>query len=75
MAGSSSSSLLTRLSSQSGLVLRPSDPGYEERRKVMNAACTAQPAVIVVPNTERDVSVILQAARAENMEVGSIAVS
>ena len=62
-------SLLSRLSSQSGEVLTPTHPGYEARRKVMNAACTARPAVIVVPNTERDVSTILQAAVAENMEV------
>ena len=64
--------LLARLASQSGQVLTPSDQGFEDRRKVMNAACTAQPALIVIPNTERDVSVILQAARAENMEVGSV---
>lgn len=64
--------LLARLASQSGQVLTPSSHGFEDRRKVMNAACTAQPALIVVPNTERDVSVILQAARAENMEVGSV---
>jgi len=63
------SSLLSLLSSQSGPVLLPSSSGYEEKRKVMNAACTARPAVIVVPNTERDIAVILQAARAENMEV------
>merc|ERR1711936_719237 len=61
--------LLSLLSSQSGEVLTPTHPGYEARRKVMNAACTARPAVIVVPNTERDVSTILQAAVAENMEV------
>ena len=27
--------------------------GYEDRRKVMNAACTAQPAVITVPQNEQ----------------------
>ena len=35
----------------------------------MNAACTAQPAVIVVPNTERDISVLLEVAREEGLEV------
>ena len=67
--GVESSSLRSRLSSQSGLVLSPDSPGYEERRKVMNAACTAQPAVIVVPNTERDIAVILEVAREEGLEV------
>ena len=28
--------------------------------KVMNAACTDKPAVIVVPNTERDISTIIR---------------
>ena len=35
----------------------------------MNAACTDQPAVIVVPNTERDISVLLEVAREEGLEV------
>jgi len=35
----------------------------------MNAACTAQPAVIVVPNFDQDVSFIIRAARANNMEL------
>ena len=69
LAETSSSSLMSRLSAQSGLVLGPSSPGFEERRKVMNAACTAQPAVIVLPNTERDISIILQVARQEGLEV------
>ena len=43
--------------------------GYEERRKVMNAACTARPAVIVVPNFDQDVSFIIRAVRANNMEL------
>ena len=42
---------------------------FEEKRAVMNAACTAQPAVIVVPNTEEDVSIIVVAARDNNLEV------
>ena len=65
----------THRSAQTGQVLAPSDPGFEEKRKVqfrickqnrckiykvMNAACTARPAVIVVPNTPLDVSNILK---------------
>ena len=42
---------------------------FEEKRAVMNAACTAQPAVIVVPITEEDVSIIVGAARDNNIEV------
>ena len=43
--------------------------GFEEKRKVMNAACTAQPAVIVVPNFDQDVSTIIKAAKANNIEL------
>ena len=35
----------------------------------MNAACTAQPAVIVVPNTDEDVSAIITAAKDNNLEL------
>lgn len=35
----------------------------------MNAACTAKPAIIVVPNTERDISTILKMAKKNNMEI------
>jgi len=61
--------LLTSLAAQSGPVLLPSHPQYEEKRKVMNAACTARPAVIVVPNTESDVAVVVAAARLHGREV------
>ena len=44
---------------------------FEEKRAVMNAACTAQPAVIVVPITEEDVSIIVGAARDNNLEVST----
>ena len=43
--------------------------GFEEKRKVMNAACTAQPAVIVVPNTDEDISTIVKTAKKYNLEV------
>ena len=36
---------------------------------MMNAACTAQAAVIVVPNTDKDVSTIIAAAKNNNLEV------
>lgn len=55
-------SLVTQLKQQSGAVFLPGSQDYEERRKVINAACTARPAVIVVPNTPEDVSLILKAA-------------
>ena len=35
----------------------------------MNAACTAQPAVIVVPNFDQDVSTIIKATKANNLEL------
>ena len=67
--GGCTGDIVRDLSSQSGQVILPSSPEYEDRRKVMNAACTARPAVIVVPNTEMDISNILKAASANNMEV------
>ena len=35
----------------------------------MNAACTAKPAVIVVPNTDEDVSAIITAAKDNHLEL------
>jgi len=67
--GGCSGDILGDLASQSGQVILPSSPEFEDRRKVMNAACTARPAVIVVPNTDMDISVILKAAVANSMEV------
>merc|ERR1719187_1806319 len=61
--------ILSDLTHQSGAVYIPGQRGYEERRKVMNAACTARPAVIVVPNFDQDVSFIIRAVRANNMEL------
>ena len=37
--------------------------GYQSRKLVFNAACTEEPAIIVVPNNERDVAVALNAAK------------
>jgi len=61
--------IVTDLGRQSGPVYLPGDSGFEEKRKVMNAACTAQPAVIVVPNTEQDVATIVTATNNNNMEL------
>ena len=69
LTGLSLADIFSSLAGQSGQVLAPSHPQYEERRKVMNAACTDKPAVIVVPNSEADVSIILKAAKANNMEI------
>merc|ERR1712123_77581 len=57
------------LAKQSGAVYLPGQSGFEEKRKVMNAACTAQPAVIVVPNFDQDVSTIIKATKANNLEL------
>merc|ERR1712106_133892 len=57
------------LAQQSGPVYLPGQSGFEEKRKVMNAACTAQPAVIVVPNFDQDVSTIIKATKANNLEL------
>jgi len=57
------------LAQQSGAVYLHGQSGFEEKRKVMNAACTAQPAVIVVPNFDQDVSTIIKATKANNLEL------
>merc|ERR1711970_364932 len=61
--------LVSELRSQGGQVLVPSDETFEATRKVMNAACKAQPAVIVVPRTEQDISTILRTATKHGMEL------
>jgi len=61
--------ILSDLARQSGAVYLPGQPGFEERRKVMNAACTAQPAVIVVPNFDQDLSTIVKAVKNNRMEM------
>ena len=37
--------------------------GYESRKLVMNAACTAEPAMIVVPNTDLEVAAAITSAK------------
>ena len=36
---------------------------YQSRKLIMNAACTDEPAIIVVPKTDLDVAVALKAAK------------
>jgi len=61
--------LASQLRTQGGQVIMPGDQGFEDKRKVMNAACTAQPAVIVIPRTEEDIAVILKVAQQNGKEV------
>jgi hypothetical protein len=69
LVASCQADILSDLALQSGSVYTPGQSGYEERRKVMNAACTAQPAVIVVPNFDQDISTIVKAAKANSLEL------
>ena len=43
--------------------LMPISKDYESRKLIMNAACTDEPAIIVVPKTDLDVAVALKAAK------------
>merc|ERR1719312_513637 len=69
LVSSCQANILSDLTQQSGAVYTPGQSGYEEKRKVMNAACTARPAVIVVPNFDQDISFIIRATKANNMEL------
>jgi len=61
--------VLSALQGQAGEVLVKGDPDYESRRLVMNAACSDEPAVIVRPTSEADVSVIVRAARDADLPI------
>merc|ERR1711892_1075893 len=65
----SSADLIQDLNGMSGEIYRPGQAGFEEKRQVMNAACSAQPALIVVPKTDQDVSKIILAAKKNSMEL------
>jgi len=54
---------LNLLNGQTGDIFVKGSPGFEERKLIMNAACTDEPAIIVVPNTDVDVSVAVKAAK------------
>merc|ERR1712130_458002 len=69
VAGQDLSGVLSALQGQAGEVLVKGDADYESRRLVMNAACTDEPAVIVRPTSEEDVSVIIKAANDANMPI------
>ena len=44
-------------------ILLPISQDYESRKLIMSAACTDEPAIIVVPRTDLDVAVALKAAK------------
>jgi len=67
--GQNLAGVLSALQGQAGEVLVKGDSDYESRRLVMNAACTDEPAVIVRPTSEADVSVIVKAAKDANMPI------
>jgi len=54
---------LQELQGQTGEVYVPGTSGYQSRKLVMNAACTDEPAIIVVPNTDLDVAAAVKAAK------------
>merc|ERR1719320_2398257 len=60
---------LVPLKVKQGMSLSNGDPEYESRRLVMNAACSDEPAVIVRPTSEADVSVIVRAARDADLPI------
>jgi len=62
-------SLTSALREQSGRIIGRDDPDFEGNRMVFNAACTAQPFVIVIPNTPEDVSHLLKTADEYGREV------
>merc|ERR1712110_11103 len=69
VGGQDLAGVLGVLQGQAGEVLVKGDSDYESRRLVMNAACTDEPAVIVRPTSEEDVSVIVKAAKDANMPI------
>ena len=52
-----------------GEVLVPSDVGYDEARRIFNAAIDRRPAVIVRCTAASDVVAAVQCARAQNLPV------
>lgn len=53
----------------SGEVLCPGDPGYDDARRVWNAAIDARPAVIARCRTARDVAAAVQMAAQQGLDV------
>ena len=52
-AFASTSAALSALSSFSGQIFLPADQEFHTRKLVMNAACRAEPALIVVPLSDQ----------------------
>merc|ERR1711962_607850 len=50
-------------------VFMPGHKDFEFKRAVMNAACTDQPAVIVVPRAEQDIRLALETAAKYGLDV------
>merc|ERR1719312_322041 len=62
-------SIITALNGFTGRIILPTEPDYAEMKLGMNAACVAEPAVIVLPTDEYDVSRALLAAQSLSMEI------
>jgi FAD/FMN-containing dehydrogenase len=52
-----------------GTVIRPADPGYDEARKVWNAAHDKYPALVVRPTSTEDVVRTVRFARSEGLPI------
>merc|ERR1719312_1486236 len=61
--------IITALNGFTGRIILPTEPDYAEMKLGMNAACVAEPAVIVLPTDEYDVSRALLAAQSLSMEI------
>jgi len=61
--------IITALNGFTGRIILPTEPDYETMKLGMNAACVAEPAVIVLPTDEYDVSRALLAAQSLSMEI------
>merc|ERR1719312_1179310 len=61
--------IITALNGFTGRIILPTEPDYAEMKLGMNAACVAEPAVIVLPTDEYDVSLALLAAQSLSMEI------
>ena len=51
----------------SGMVIEPSDPDFDEARRVWNGMIDAHPALIVRPTSASDVAGAVQFAREQNL--------
>ena len=65
----SSTGLEHLISSISGRVLRPGDPGYDDARRVHNGMIDRRPALIVRCQTADDAAAAVRFARAEGLDI------